>query len=108
MRVARTSGVLRILLACAVVWLAPRAPHAQRGADYRIHDDAAPTFRDGYPELFNTELAKPGAVVVDQFLSVDYGVPRDLTVGANPLPAYVFAPKDGGPAVVPGAGASAR
>jgi hypothetical protein len=70
--------------------MAPRAAHAQRGEDFSIHDDHDPTFRDGYPELFNTELARPGAVVVDQFLWLDYGVSPDLTVGVN-LPATLFA-----------------
>lgn len=78
------------LAALAVVWMAPRAAHAQRGEDFSIHDDHEPAFRDGYPELFNTELARPGAVVVDQFLWVDYGVSRDLTVGVN-LPATLGA-----------------
>lgn len=63
---------------------------AARGEDFSIHDDHDPTFRDGYPELFNTELARPGAVVVDQFLWLDYGVSRDLTVGVN-LPATLVA-----------------
>lgn len=100
-----------ILAALAVVWMAPRAAHAQRGEDFSIHDDHEPTFRDGYPELFNTELARPGAVVVDQFLSVDYGVSRDLTVGLNPLPAIVLAPAlaaANGAAAVPGAALTAR
>jgi hypothetical protein len=79
-----------ILAALAVVWMAPRAAHAQRGEDFSIRDDHEPTFQDGYPELFNTELARPGAVVVDQYLWVDYGVSRDLTLGVN-LPASLFA-----------------
>jgi hypothetical protein len=92
MTLADGLGMLRRLLlaALAVVWMAPRAAHAQRGEDFSIHDDHEPTFHDGYPELFNTELARPGAVVVDQFLWVDYGVSRDLTVGVN-LPATLFA-----------------
>jgi hypothetical protein len=80
------------LAALAVVWMAPRAARAQRGEDFSIHDDHEPTFRDGYPELFNTELARPGAVVVDLLLSVDYGVSRDLTVGVSLLPAIALGP----------------
>jgi hypothetical protein len=79
-----------VLAALAVAWMAPGAAHAQRGEDFSIHDDHDPTFRDGYPELFNTELARPGAVVIDQFLGIDYGVSRDLTVGVN-LPATLVA-----------------
>lgn len=79
-----------ILAALAVLWMAPRAANAQRGEGFAIHDDHQATFRDGYPELFNTELARPGAVVVDQFLWLDYGVSPDLTLGVN-LPATVFA-----------------
>jgi hypothetical protein len=79
-----------VLAALAVVWMAPRAAHAQRGEDFSIHDDHEPTFRDGYPELFSTELARPGAVVVDQFLWLDYGVSRDLTISVNPLATILF------------------
>lgn len=91
-------GMIRtsILAVLAVVWMAPRAAHAQRGEDFSIHDDHEPTFRDGYPELFNTELARPGAVVVDQFLWLDYGVSPDLTVSVNPVPTAVFAGQGAG------------
>jgi hypothetical protein len=70
------------LCLCAGLWSA--AAHAQRGEAYALDEELAVRRSpdDGFPGLFDTQLAREGAFIVNlPASSVYYGVTRDLTLG---------------------------
>ena len=81
---ARRTGACFSAALCLSAGLWSGAAHAQRGEAYALDEELAVRRSpdDGFPGLFDTQLARPGAFVVNlPASSVYYGVTRDLTLG---------------------------
>lgn len=81
---ARRAGACLSAALCLCAGLWSEAAHAQRGEAYALNEELAVRRSpdDGFPGLFDTQLARPGAFVVNlPASSVYYGVTPDLTVG---------------------------
>src|SRR3954468_8502384 len=82
--VACLSATLLSAALCLSAGLWSEPAHAQRGEAYALNEELSVRRSpdDGFPGLFDTQLARPGAFVVNlPASSVYYGVTRDLTLG---------------------------
>ena len=81
---ARRAGACLSAALCLCAGLWSDTAHAQRGEAYALNEELSVRRSpdDGFPGLFDTQLARPGAFVVNlPASSVYYGVTRDLTLG---------------------------
>jgi len=81
---ARRAGACLSAALCLCAGLWSDTAHAQRGEAYALNEELSVRRSpdDGFPGLFDTQLARPGAFVVNlPASSVYYGVTHDLTLG---------------------------